>query len=124
MAFRAGAERNVVAVNTGRDQLMYGTIYRLRPRAGREADVVALVEEWATKRGPQVQGTRAVYLLQSERRSGDLLGVAVFESEEAFRANAASPEQDAWYRQIRDLLEEDPEWEDGAYLVAVSLPNG
>lgn len=73
---------------------MYGTIFRLRPQAGREADVAALTEEWAEARGPQVQGARAVYLLQSERRSGDLLGVAVFESEEAYRANADTPEQE------------------------------
>jgi quinol monooxygenase YgiN len=103
---------------------MYGTVFRLRPQAGREADVVALTKEWAEARGPQVPGARALYLLQSERHAGDLLGVVVFESEEAYRANAETPEQDEWYRRVRDLLEDDWEWEDGTYLLAVSLQNG
>lgn len=103
---------------------MYGTIFRLRPQTGREADVVALMEEWSQNRGPQVQGARAVYLLQSERRPGDLLSVAVFDDEATYRANATTPEQDEWYRRLREVLESDPEWEDGTYLVATSLSDG
>jgi quinol monooxygenase YgiN len=41
-----------------------------------------------------------------------LLAVA-FESREAYQANAASPEQDARYQQMRALLQADPEWHDG-----------
>ena len=36
-----------------------------------------------------------------------------FESEEAYRNNAATPEQDAWYRRMLEHLEGDPEWHDG-----------
>ncbi|MBW3634662.1 MAG: hypothetical protein KY456_16715 [Chloroflexi bacterium] len=100
---------------------MYGTIFRLRPQAGREADVVALTEEWARTRGSQVNGARAVYLLRSERQPGDLLGVAVFDDRETYEANAADPEQDVWYRRLREALEADPEWENGAYLVATHI---
>ncbi len=103
---------------------MYGTIFRLQPKAGREADVVTLMEEWADSRGQEVQGARAAYLLKSERRPGDLVGVAVFDDEESFRANATAPEQDAWYRRLREVLDTDPVWEDGTYLLGSSLPGG
>ena len=100
---------------------MYGTVFRLRPKDGREADVVALTEEWTRVRGPQTAGARAIYLLRSERRPGELIGVAVFDDERTYRANAETPEQDAWYRRLREALEADPVWEDGTFLVAAQI---
>jgi hypothetical protein len=44
----------------------------------------------------------------------DVWGVAVFASEKAYRENANDPAQDKEYRQMRELLESDPEWHDGA----------
>lgn len=102
---------------------MYGTIFRLQPKAGREHDVVSLMEEWARSRGPQVPGARAAYLLLSERSRGELVGVAVFDDQATYQANAESPEQDAWYRQLHEVLETDPVWEDGTYLVATQVAN-
>jgi hypothetical protein len=40
----------------------------------------------------------------------------VFESREAYRALAESPEQDARYRWLLALLEEPPEWHDGVVV--------
>ncbi len=100
---------------------MYGTIFRLQPKAERQADVVSLMEEWNRDRGAEVPGARATYLLQSQRRPGELIGVAVFDDEQTYRANAEAPEQDAWYRRLREALEADPVWEDGTYLVATHL---
>lgn len=102
---------------------MYGTIFRLQPKAGRENDVAALMEEWNRERGGEVPGVRATYLLRSEHRPGELVGVAVFDDEQTYRANAASPEQDAWYQRVRETLEADPVWEDGTYLVASQIPS-
>ena len=48
--------------------------------------------------------------------------MAVFADERAYRRNAAAPEQDAWYRRLREALEADPVWEDGAYRVAAHFP--
>jgi quinol monooxygenase YgiN len=103
---------------------MYGTIFRLKPKAGRESDVVTLMEEWSRSRGQEVKGARAAYLLQSERRPGELVGVAVFDDEESYRANATAPEQDAWYKRLREVLDADPVWEDGTYLFASELRGG
>jgi hypothetical protein len=66
-----------------------------------------------------VPGAVAGYLLKPRNGRSELLGVAVFDSESNYRKNANNPEQDHWYRQLRDLLEEDPEWNDGDILVAL-----
>ncbi|MDA0771188.1 MAG: hypothetical protein O2821_13360, partial [Chloroflexi bacterium] len=54
---------------------------------------------------------------QSEANPGEFIGVAIFESKEAYLANGKDPEQDKWYGTLRAVLQEDPVWEDGEYLV-------
>jgi hypothetical protein len=90
---------------------MYGTVFRLQPKIGTEDEVVRLVEQWGRDRGPKVKGFRSSYLYSLD--SGGMVGVAVFDSKEAYQANAEDPEQDRWYRRLRELLESDPEWNDG-----------
>jgi quinol monooxygenase YgiN len=103
---------------------MYGTIFRLQPKQGREKEIVALMNEWSESRAPNVEGAQAAYLLQSERRPGEFVAVAVFDDEQTYRANAGSPDQESWYRRLRDTLEGDPIWEDGPYLSAFQFGNG
>jgi quinol monooxygenase YgiN len=101
-----------------KESAMYGTIFRLQPRKGHEEDVVAHFDTWAKTQGERVEGAHATYLLDSERRPGELVGVAVFDDKSSYQANASSPEQDAWYRDLREMLETDPIWEDGTYPVS------
>jgi quinol monooxygenase YgiN len=54
--------------------------------------------------------------MKPDNRSGELLGVAIFEDRASYTANADNPEQHAWFTKMRDLLEADPEWEDGEYV--------
>ncbi len=93
---------------------MYGTIYRIRPKAGKEQDVVRMLEEWDRERRPKVKGALGGYMYKLDK--GGLMGVVVFQSMEDYAANASDPQQDAWYRRFRDLLEADPEWNDGEII--------
>jgi quinol monooxygenase YgiN len=95
---------------------MYGTIARVRPKAGREQATVALLDRWVRERGPKVIGFMTEYVLHSEARPGELLVLAVFASKEAYVANANDPEQDRWYRELRAELADDPEWNDGTIV--------
>ena len=96
---------------------MYGSIFRMRPKAGREGEITALFEEWGRTRAPQVKGVRAGYLLRPDNRTNGLIGVAIFDDKATYVANANDPAQNAWYLKLRDLLEADPAWEDGDYVV-------
>ena len=52
------------------------------------------------------------------RDPGELFLVAIFESRQAYWANAQSPEQDRRYLELRALLDSDPEWHDGEIISA------
>ena len=54
--------------------------------------------------------------MKPDAKSGELIGVAVFEDKASYEANADDPEQDKWFGSLRALLTEDPEWEDGEYV--------
>ena len=93
---------------------MYGTIYKVRPKAGKEQDAIGMMEEWDRERRPKVKGARGAYLYKLD--SGGLMGVVIFDSKDDYQANAADPAQHAWYERWRALLEADPEWNDGEII--------
>lgn len=96
---------------------MYGTIFRMKVKPGQEQAVVKLFQEWDQERKPRVKGAVGGYLMKPDNRPGELVGVAVFQDRASYQANADHAEQDRWYRRVRELLEADPEWEDGEYVM-------
>jgi quinol monooxygenase YgiN len=99
---------------------MYGTIARIHPKPGSQEAMRALAEEWEAKRG-QVAGSRATYMFVPDHNPYDeptTFMIAIFDDEASYRANADDPEQDAWYRRMRELLEDDPDWMDGTFETA------
>ena len=99
---------------------MYGTIFRMKVKRGQEQKVAELFREWDRERQPKVKGAITGLLLKPDKKRGELIGVSVFQDRASYMANADDPEQDRWYRKLRELLQADPEWEDGEYLVATS----
>ena len=96
---------------------MYGTIFRMNAKPGQEQNAIQVFHEWERERKPKVAGVVAGFLFQPDGRSRDLLGVAIFKDKASYMANANDPAQDGWYRKLRELLQEDPAWEDGEYVV-------
>ena len=101
---------------------MFGTVYRMRPKPGTETAIKDLLRREDEERTTPT-GFIAGYLFRSRSRPGELIGVAVFDSEASYRKNANDPEQDRWYRRLRELLEADPEWNDGEVLVSLFEPS-
>ena len=90
---------------------MYGTIARIKPKQGMDQAVIQSIEEWQRDRRPNVKGAVGGYLYRLDK--GGLMMAVVFESKEAYVANASDPAQDRWYQKFRALLAGDPEWNDG-----------
>lgn len=88
---------------------MYGTIARLAIKPGKLEELTALGREMSA----QIPGLVSEYVFRTDANPNELYLVVVFESEQAYRDNAASPEQHARYEQYRALLAADPEWHDG-----------
>lgn len=86
---------------------MFGSVFRMQAQPGKKQDLIK--EMMDDSRRPK--GMRAAYLYDT---GGDeVWGVAIFDDEQTYRANAESPEQDKEYRRMRALLTADPEWHDG-----------
>ena len=89
---------------------MYGTIARFQVKPGMEAKLKELEQEYNTT---PVPGSVATYIYRMDADPREYYMATVFENQEAYRANASSPEQDTRYRKFRELLMADPEWHDG-----------
>ena len=89
---------------------MYGSVFKIQMKPGSYAAVRELLDRETRDRPPMAGFVRAYEL----RESDDVMWVTVvFESEDLYRKNAADPEQDKWYRELRAHLVADPEWHDG-----------
>jgi hypothetical protein len=69
-------------------------------------------------RAAKLPGLIAEFTYRSDEDPNIYYEAIVFESREAYRALADSPEQDARYHRLLELLETAPEWHDGEVINA------
>lgn len=87
---------------------MFVTVFSYRVQASQEEAVIALHDEWERDRLPRTRGYVSGELLRDIRDSCSFISIMRFESAEAARAAANAPEQDAWYRRLVNLTEQEP----------------
>lgn len=92
---------------------MFGTVARMRLKPGAEP----LLEAWMRPLTAPIVGLLSITAYRAREDRNVVWISSVFESEEAYRINAASPEQHRRWQQLRSLLEEDIEWHDGEVIV-------
>ncbi len=89
---------------------MYGTIAKLTAKPG----AIEEIGRMETERRPA--GYVGSYVYRSDQDAKELWLVVIFESKEAYMANADSPEQDAEFRKLMNFLVTEPEWHDGEII--------
>lgn len=94
---------------------MFGTIAKIRIKAGAEGQFEKLSQDFERDRGPS-EGWIATAVYKSDEDPQELWMAVVFKDRESYEANADSPEQAQMYDQMRDLMESDPEWHDGEVI--------
>jgi heme-degrading monooxygenase HmoA len=110
------AIRDIIYPNTSlRRKTMFGTVARLRVKPGAVKQLIEMSQEESSLNIP---GYIAQYVYRTDNDPNEYYLVVLFESREAYFANADSPEQDARYRKFRSYLEADPEWHDGDVVFA------
>lgn len=97
---------------------MYGTVAQLRVKDGKIEEAREVAQRWDRERRPKGPGFVANYTFHLDNDPQALILVAVFDSKESYVANARDPEQDRWYRQLRELLDADPVWNDGQVIAS------
>jgi hypothetical protein len=94
---------------------MFGTVGRAHIKPENKD---RLREEMADEAYLSIPGYRKSFLMFPENREDEVLIVAMFEDADSYWKNAEDPAQDARYRKMRALLEDDPEWSDGEWIAA------
>ena len=89
---------------------MYGTVARMRAKPGMESKLVDLGREEGALNIPGYLGQ---FVYRMDEDSDEYYLAVLFESKESYIANAQSPEQDARYQRMLEMLESEPEWHDG-----------
>ena len=92
---------------------MYGTIASFRVKPGVEEQLFAL----QVAKDP---GEVASYVYRMDADPSIFYLVTIFESKEAYVANAQHPETDAHYQQIRAYFDGEPEWHDGEIVFSLT----
>jgi quinol monooxygenase YgiN len=95
---------------------MYGTISRMKVKAGHEAALAALADQWAADRVHN--GLVAEFTYQMDDDPHTMMMAVVFRDEASYKANAASPEQHQRYLALIQHLDGEPEWMDGQIIFA------
>ena len=92
---------------------MFGTVAKMRLKPGAEVVLMA----WSQALLGNITGMVSITVYRSTDDPRTLWVSSVFESEEAYRANAESPEQHRRWQQMRSVVEDDIEWNDGQILM-------
>ena len=95
---------------------MYGTIAQLRVKSGMEEQFSA----YAQKIQEKDPGEVASYVYRMDADTSTFYVVAIFESKEAYLANAQRPETDARYQHMHAYFDGEPEWHDGEIVFAIA----
>lgn len=90
---------------------MYGTVARmtLKPNAFEQLEA----EMNSIEADLSAVGWQSTTVYRSDSDPNEVWLAVVFDSKEAYHANAQSSEQARRYERMRALLEADPEWHDG-----------
>jgi hypothetical protein len=91
---------------------MFGTIGHIQIKPGSKAALDALNDEWLRDIRPQVPGPVMQVMGHVAGKPEQMVFVALMQDEPTYRALAANPAQDAWFRKMMELVDGDVSWED------------
>jgi quinol monooxygenase YgiN len=91
---------------------MFGTIGHLTPKPGGQEKFQALMEEWQRTIRPTIKGRVVQYSGRPKDNPNEVVFAALFEDEPTYRKLAESPEQNAFYQRMMELVDGDIRWED------------
>lgn len=91
---------------------MYGTMFTLNIKPGHHDALLDVLKGSHPPKG------MVAWFVMNPDKEDDWIGVAIFDSKEAYLANADNPEQHEMFIKVMEHLEGEPSWTDGHYVVA------
>src|SRR3981081_999695 len=96
----------------GEEVALYGTIAKMKLKPGAEEKMMQSMEGSDAGR----EGHVATYVFKSDADPNVHFVTTVFESKDAYKKFADSPEQDKRFHQMRELLAAEPDGHDGEVI--------
>lgn len=93
---------------------MYGTVARMKVKAGKLDDLMKLTVNTVNARRPKGYLGEIVYKM--DNNPNEVIMAVFFADKASYQANANDPEMNKDYEQYRALLEADPKWNDGEVI--------
>lgn len=93
---------------------MYGTVFRYRVKPGKDEELMTLFTEF---RDNPPEGYVGSVTYRLDAGDGQYMTAAAHRDKQAYLDNAQSPQQSAWFQRFRELLVDDPDWNDGEILL-------
>lgn len=91
---------------------MYGTIVNMKIKTGHEQQISRILD------AEPADGAIAWFVMKPDEQDAELVGVVIFESKEAYLANANNPSQHQTFLKLMDHLVSEPTWTDGEFLLS------
>jgi quinol monooxygenase YgiN len=102
--------------------MAHATTFKFKALPGKQSEVVALFERWAREDRENAPGVLEYSVIVSNDDPDECMAYVSFDTTENYKKNSDRPGQDEWYRQLRALIQEDPEWFNGTIaMAAVSM---
>jgi len=89
------------------------SFFRGKALPGRRQAIVDHMYKWGREQKPGAKGFIRSIIVASNNDPDEFMGAVRWDTTANYFANASRPEQDAWYRELRANLAEDPVWFDG-----------
>lgn len=96
----------------GEEVALYGTIAKMKIKPGAEDKIMQAMEGQDVGR----EGHVATYVFKSDADPNVHFVTTVFESKNAYKKFADSPEQSGRFAKLKELLAAEPEWHDGEVI--------
>ena len=93
--------------------MYYCSIANIQVKKGHEEELL----KGFNSNEPKPEGMFAWFIMNPDQKD-EWIGVAVFESQDAYVANANRPEQHESFLKIMEHLESEPTWTDGFYVIS------
>ncbi len=92
------------------------SFFRAKTKPGAQQQLVNHFDKWQREQKPKAKGFVRSIVVVNNSNANDVMGAVRWDNAENYFANASRPDQDAWYRQMLQYLDGEPEWFDGTLL--------
>ena len=89
------------------------TFFKMHAKSGERQKVIDQFDLWQRDRRHHAGGFVRSVLCSNADDPDEFMAYAMFADRATYEANSQHPDQDAWYKVLRQHLDSDPEWFDG-----------